>query len=307
MGSEGLDHHFALHFTTPGTARHLGEQLEGALAGAEVGQVKPDIGQDDADQGHRLDVQPLGHHLRTQEDIRFPPAKALHERIVSTLPSGSVDIHTNDANTWKLFQQRLLYLLSPNAFKSHFGAATAGTYPWHRAAVVAVVAAHVLALTAVVGEGDVAVAAPNGLATGGAADGWRKAPAVLQQDDLLPSLQAFSHFEPERAGKEGALLSLEGLAAHVNHVDSGQGTVVDARGQAQGAVLAHAGVPVGLQTGRGRPENDRGAGHAGANHGQVAGRIGERLSAVEVVLDVRPVVLLVHDNDPHVLHRRQNG
>ena len=39
MGSEGLDHHFALHFATPGTARHLGEQLEGALASAEVGHV----------------------------------------------------------------------------------------------------------------------------------------------------------------------------------------------------------------------------------------------------------------------------
>lgn len=40
MGSEGLDHHFALHLATPGTARHLGEQLKGALTSPEVGGMK---------------------------------------------------------------------------------------------------------------------------------------------------------------------------------------------------------------------------------------------------------------------------
>ena len=50
-------------------ARHLGEQLERPLGGAEVGHVQADVRVDDADQRHVGEVQPLGDHLRAEQDV----------------------------------------------------------------------------------------------------------------------------------------------------------------------------------------------------------------------------------------------
>ena len=40
VGGEGLDDHLALEFAAAGASGDLGEQLEGALAGAEIGDVE---------------------------------------------------------------------------------------------------------------------------------------------------------------------------------------------------------------------------------------------------------------------------
>ena len=52
-----------------GAARHLLEQLEGPLGGAEVGQVQRLIGLQHADQRHAREVVALGHHLRPDQDV----------------------------------------------------------------------------------------------------------------------------------------------------------------------------------------------------------------------------------------------
>ena len=57
----------------PGASRplrpgELGDQLERALLGAEVGHRHPRVGVDDRGQGHPREVVALGHHLRAEQD-----------------------------------------------------------------------------------------------------------------------------------------------------------------------------------------------------------------------------------------------
>ena len=53
----------------PGAARDLGQELERALGGAEVGKAEPDVGVDHADQRHAREVVALGDHLRAHQDV----------------------------------------------------------------------------------------------------------------------------------------------------------------------------------------------------------------------------------------------
>ena len=60
--------------TRPGRApprapRHLGEQLEGTLARAEIGQVEAGVGVDHARPASPGEIEALGHHLRADEDV----------------------------------------------------------------------------------------------------------------------------------------------------------------------------------------------------------------------------------------------
>ena len=75
LRGKGLDDDPAAGRTPPRPARHLAQELESPLAGAEIRQVQAGIGADHAHQRHRGYVQSLGHHLRADEDIRLPTAE----------------------------------------------------------------------------------------------------------------------------------------------------------------------------------------------------------------------------------------
>ena len=64
-----LHQHFAAQFAAPRATRHLREQLEGALRGAEVRQAERHIRADHAHQRDALEVVSLRHHLRAYEDV----------------------------------------------------------------------------------------------------------------------------------------------------------------------------------------------------------------------------------------------
>ena len=69
MGREGLDHHFAFHFTPSRAARDLGQELEGPFAGAEIGDVEGEVGVEDGGEGDVGEVEALGDHLGAEEDV----------------------------------------------------------------------------------------------------------------------------------------------------------------------------------------------------------------------------------------------
>jgi hypothetical protein len=66
----------------PRATCHLGEQLKGALAGAEVRQVHRDIGVHDADQRDIRKVESLCDHLRAQQDVDFTLLDAPEDVVV---------------------------------------------------------------------------------------------------------------------------------------------------------------------------------------------------------------------------------
>ncbi len=71
---------------------HLGQQLERALAGAEVGQVEGGVGRDDADDGHQRQVEPLGDHLRADEDVGQPAAEKVEDGGVRGVVTSGVPV-----------------------------------------------------------------------------------------------------------------------------------------------------------------------------------------------------------------------
>lgn len=68
---EGLDDHLPFQVAAAGAAGDLGEQLEGAFAGAEIGDVEAEVRIEDADEGDIGEVESLGNHLGADEDVDF--------------------------------------------------------------------------------------------------------------------------------------------------------------------------------------------------------------------------------------------
>ena len=92
-GGEGLDEDFALDVAAPGAARHLGQQLKGPLARAEIGQVQAEVGVDDADQRDVGKVQALGDHLGADQDVGLAGAEIAQDAAVILLALEGVGVH----------------------------------------------------------------------------------------------------------------------------------------------------------------------------------------------------------------------
>ena len=91
---EGLDEDFALHFAAAGAAGDLGEELEGAFAGAEIGHVQGEIGVDDPDQGDVGKVQAFRDHLGADEDVDLAGAKSVERFAVGVFAGHGVGVHS---------------------------------------------------------------------------------------------------------------------------------------------------------------------------------------------------------------------
>ena len=69
VGLVGLDDRVARPVAPPRPADRLGEELVRPLGGALVGEVEGDVRRDDADEGHRRDVEALRDEARPDEDV----------------------------------------------------------------------------------------------------------------------------------------------------------------------------------------------------------------------------------------------
>ena len=86
----GLDDDLPAPPAPPRPPGHLGHELKGPLVGPKVRKPQELIGTDDAHQPHTLEVQPLGHHLRTHQDIQFPHLELVDELTQGVLAAGGV-------------------------------------------------------------------------------------------------------------------------------------------------------------------------------------------------------------------------
>jgi len=82
----------ALVHSSSGPPRHLAQELEHPLSGAEVGRVKPNVGQDRAYQGDRGNMQAFRYHLCPNEDLCFPLGEPFDHGLMGTSRRGHVSV-----------------------------------------------------------------------------------------------------------------------------------------------------------------------------------------------------------------------
>ena len=93
IGAEGLHQHPAALRPAAGPARHLRDQLERPFGGAEIGQVQGRVGIDHPDQRDVGKIQPLGDHLRAQQDADLARAKRRQRPLVAAVGLHRVGVH----------------------------------------------------------------------------------------------------------------------------------------------------------------------------------------------------------------------
>ena len=301
LGIEGLDNNLAIQVTSPGAARHLGEQLEGALCGARVGDVQAQVCIQHAHQRHAGEVQPLGNHLGAQQNIGSVSAEIGQNIAQCVFARGDIGINALQPGLRETAAQHSLYLLGAVALQRDVCRVAIRAAGRHHLAVAADVA-HKPVLRGVESHGQGAVLAVGHIAAFRALQGAGKTAAVQQQNHLFALVQSFINGHAQALGEDAEVALVLGLAAHIQHAGEGQALAVGALIHAQHAVFILLHVVKGFQRWSGRPQHDGSALQLGAQHGEVASMV-----ARAVLLLVGRIVLLVHDDEAEILHRGKDG
>ena len=114
-GRKGLDDYVAAALAASGTARHLREELECPLGRAEIWQIEADIGVHHPHERHLRKVQPLRHHLRAEQDMRFSVAEVAERLFVATAAAHRIAVHPRHARRSEPFHHHLLHSLGAGA------------------------------------------------------------------------------------------------------------------------------------------------------------------------------------------------
>ena len=157
-------------------------------------------------------------------------------------------------------------------------------------------------LGGMVRQGDFAVRAGEGMSAFRTDEEGMKTPTVEKKEGLFPRCQGFTDRLDERAGEQRREPLFVPLRAEIDHLDVGEGPIVDPRGEGQVAVTPFGGVMITLDRRRGGSEDYRRPREPAPHQGKVAGVVPEPF-----VLFVRGVMLFVHDDQTEVTHRRKEG
>ncbi len=111
LGIEGLHDHASRSLPASGAARDLGQELERALGGAEIGQAERLVGRHDADERDAREIVTLGDHLRADEDVDLAALEAREDPLVLAAAAHGVAVHALDARRGRELAQHLLDLL----------------------------------------------------------------------------------------------------------------------------------------------------------------------------------------------------
>ena len=167
--------------------------------------------------------------------------------------------------------------------------------------VAAVVAFH-FALALVVGHGDGAILALQRLAAGTAKDHGRISAAVEEHHDLLFFFEALANFFGQFARDHLLLACLLKFLPHVDTLDFGQRTLLDAIGQFDQGILMFLRVVIGFERWRGRTEDYYRCRHFRSHHCHIA-----RVVTWRLLLLVRRILLLVDDDQSEIADRGKHS
>ena len=118
LGQVGLDDHLAGTIAATGTARHLFQQVVGALPCAEVRQLEGEVGIDHAHERDLGKVETLCDHLGAQQNGAIGRIELLEQLFVRILAARGIGIHANNGDILrKHLVQCVLDLLSA---QTHF-------------------------------------------------------------------------------------------------------------------------------------------------------------------------------------------
>ena len=172
-----------------GAARHLREQLKGALRGAEIGHAEADIGGHHAHQRHVRNIVALGDHLRAHQHVVIALAEVVEDGLVLPLAGHRVAIEARDARGREGAVQLLFHALAADAQKVNMLALALRALAGHLLGIAAVVAEQA-PVALVISQGQRAVDALHALAAGAAGHEAGEAAPVEQHDGLLAALHA---------------------------------------------------------------------------------------------------------------------
>ena len=166
-------------------------------------------------QAHILEIQPLGYHLRADQDICFAAFEVRNDLLVAVLFFGGVQVHALHFGVGQYQFQVVFYLFGTEAHAFECGGATGRAVVRHALVVAAVVAAE-LAVILVVGEAHGAMPALGYPGAFVAGDKGRVAASVLEQDHLLLALQPFLNGGNELTGEVAVHVFAMLLLPHVD-------------------------------------------------------------------------------------------
>ena len=126
--------------------------------------------------------------------------------------------------------------------------------------------------------------------------------AVEQHHDLLFFLQPLADLLGQFARDDLLLAGLLKFLPHVDDLDFGQRTLLDAVGQLDQRVFIFLRVVIGLERRRGRAEHDDRSRHFGPHDRYIAGVIARRF-----FLLVRRILLLIDDDERQIADRRKHS
>ena len=304
LGREGLHDNLAGHFTAARASGDLGEELEGAFASAEIGNVEGEVGVEDADKGDVGEMEALGDHLGADEQIDLLSFKGIEGIAQFVLAGHGVGIDAGDAGGGELFAERFL-----NAFGAESGMEDAGVIASRAGAggffaVAADVADHDF-FTLVKAQGGAAMLALDDVAAALADEAFGITAAVEKEDGLLsigePTVDGDAEFLADDGGRV-ALATFAALQFHVDDPHEWQRAVIGSLFHLHEIVFATLHIVEGFET-RGRAaEHDGAAFQLGADDGDVSSLVARGL-----VLLVGILMLFIDKNQAQIFQRREDG
>src|SRR6266705_1706326 len=136
-GRVGLHENFARRFTTSRASRDLREQLERSFAGAEIGQMKRQIGIDNSDERYIWKVQTFRDHLRADENIDFSGAKGTQRFAIGILARHGIGVHSPNDCLGEQMRDSRFHFLGAEAGIDQRVLTASRTFLRHRCAVTA--------------------------------------------------------------------------------------------------------------------------------------------------------------------------
>lgn len=247
MRGGGLDDDFTCQVSTTSAAGDLGEELEGAFSGSEVGRIEGEVSIKDADEGDVWKVESFGDHLGAEEDVDLLGAEVTEGVAEGVFPAGGIGIETGDFCAFEDFIENDFRFLGSVSLEADGGVFTLRTEPWDDGLVAADMADEAL-LRAVVGEGDGAVITLDGVSAGWALERSGETSAIQKDDDLLVFLEAFLDGGAELFGDDGiAAFLLTRLDAHVDDAGEREGCSIGSLVEVDDLVFVELRVVEGLE------------------------------------------------------------
>ncbi len=300
VGMIALDQDLTRPFPPSRSARHLHQELQGPFGCPKVREIQGDVCEDDAHQGDLRNVVSLGDHLGSDQDVQFLSPESAEDLLVRPFPACRVSVHSSDAGLGKKRPDLLFDLLRtlPDGLnvQSLAGWALGG----RNGLVFAVMTTEALSCP-MERKTHTAVRAPDQMPAIPARQGVSIASPV-EEDEAFPALAPIPDERLLKGLRQGtSCCPVGGRLPHVDRDDLGLRPLLNSFGQLQESAFPPLHVVVGLEGRRCRAQDDDRLLPLASNERQVSGIVSDT-----ILLFVRRIMFLVHDDDAQIPEGRKN-